>query len=283
MADQRVPVVRTTPSMLAFARALLRAWRTATGTLPTKPQAGVLWAHFAGETLDGVYCWNHNLGNVKFVAGGGGKFMSLAGVWEGFRYGDEDKDGDVDDNDRVLFVARMVRTGLWKEDPSKDHAIAVGPSKVSLIASANNPTTFFRAYDNLEEGMSAFVSRKADQRKNARGQYVNRYATAWPFVLAGDCDGYARELGRRGYYTASPDAYSRAMLRKHAAWMLSDAFDEALAELLATLEAKTLPEMPSSPPDTEPHPLAGFVKVPAKLEFPPRIYDLDDPGEDPKS
>jgi hypothetical protein len=257
--------------MLEFARALLRAWRAVAGSLPSKEAAGVLWAHFAGETGDGVFCWNHNLGNVKHVPGSGVTFMSLAGVWECIPLPDEDKDGDIDAVDRVMLVARMVRSGLWREDSSADHAKACGASRVSMLASGDNAMSWFRAYASLEEGMNAFVARKANP--------ANRYSSAWPYALAGDHNGYARELGRKKYYTASPDAYAAAMARKHRAWMLSDAFDEALAELLATLEAETLPELP---PDTDPHPLADFVKVPAKLEFSERVYDLDDPGEEPK-
>lgn len=182
--------------MLEFARALLRAWRAVVGALPNKEQAGVLWAHFAGETGDGAYCWNQNLGNVKHVPGSGVKFMSLAGVWECLALGDEDKDGDVDADDRVMLIARLVRTGAWREDASADHAKACGPSRVSLLASGDNAMSWFRAYDSLEEGMNAFVARKANP--------TNRYASAWAFALAGDHDGYARELGRKKYLHREP-------------------------------------------------------------------------------
>src|SRR5690349_13467086 len=139
MADLRVPVLRTTPSMLDFARALLRSWRSSVGALPDKKQSGVLWAHFAGETGDGQYCWCWNLGNVKHVVGSGVAFMSLAGVWECIPLRDEDKDGDVDQDDRVMLIARMVRSGFWREDASADHAKACGVSRVSMIASPDNP------------------------------------------------------------------------------------------------------------------------------------------------
>lgn len=220
MANAFVPTTRTTPTRADFARALRAVWPEA-----TKEGAGVLWAHFAGETTDGLHCWNWNLGNVKWSRGCGFDYVSLVGVWEGFRIGDEDKDGDVDDDDRVMLVARMVATGLWKVDDSAqaaDHAKAVGVGKVSLIATKANPTTFFRAYPSLEAGMRSFVTMKRDPS--------SRYAGAWAFVLAGDPEGYARELGRKGYYTASPDAYARAMKAKFTAWMASVSWEAAPTE-----------------------------------------------------
>lgn len=210
--DQLVPTVRTTPTTLDFARAM----RAVAPDL-SKEGAGVLWAQFAGETGDGRYCWNHNLGNVKHVRGDGCDYVSLAGVWEGFVVGDEDHDGDIDDDDRVMLEARMIATGLWAHDPSADHASAVGPRKLSLVATKNNAATWFRAYPTLDVGMVAFVSFKR----------TGRYASAWTFVTAGDANGFAREIGRLGYYSASPDAYARAMLGKHAAWMASTAWEDA--------------------------------------------------------
>lgn len=271
MADQRVQVARTTPSMLAFARALVRTWRSSVGSLPNREQAGILWAHFAGETGDGVYCWNWNFGNAKFAPGSGGTFMSLAGVWECFTLRDEDGDGDVDGDDRVMLIARLLRTGAWREDASSDHAKACGTSRVSLLATGDNAMSWFRAYASLDQGMAAFVAAKSNPK--------SRYASAWTHVLDGNADGYARELGARGYYTASPDAYSRAMIKKHAAWMLSDACDEAIAELLAMTEAPTRPELVDPPQDETP--LVDFPIVHAALEFAPRVYDLDDPGDKP--
>ncbi len=209
--------------MKDFARALLEVWPEA-----TKAQAGVLWAHFAGETGDGKYCWNWNLGNVKHVQGDGFDYVALAGVWEGFKVGDEDDDGDVDEVDRALFLARLERSGMWTRDPSPDHARAVGPLKLSVLATKGNPATWFKSYASLEEGMRAFV----DAKRRPGG----RYSSAWQFVLAGNPEEYGRELGRKGYYTASQDAYARSMRAKFTQWEQSSAFDEVL-RALATVPA----------------------------------------------
>lgn len=72
-----VPTVRTTPTMMQYAHALLLQWPEA-----SKEQAGVLWAQFAIETGSGSSCWNWNLGNIKHVKGDGFDWMSLRGVWE---------------------------------------------------------------------------------------------------------------------------------------------------------------------------------------------------------
>ncbi len=219
MAEKLVPTVRTTPSAFQFSSALLAVWPEA-----TKAQAGVLWAHFAGETTDGVHCWNHNLGNVKHVAGDGYDYVSLRGVWEGFTLKDEDGDGDVDADDKTILVERLLRSGMWELDPSADHAKAVGPRKVSMIASPQNSATWFRAYPSLEIGMARFV----DMKRNPQG----RYFSSWAHVLLGDPEGYARVLGAKGYYTADPNVYAASMRKKFDAWMKLDAFDRALDQLV---------------------------------------------------
>lgn len=212
-SERLVPTTRTTLDMAAFATALRTVWPEA-----NRKQAGVLWAHFAGETGDGRSCWNFNLGNVKHVKGDGHAYVSLLGVWEGFAVHDEDRDGDIDDADRVMLVERLCRSGAWAPDPSVDHAKAVGPGKVSLIATAANAATLFVAHGSLEDGMRAFVEMKRDPR--------SRYSGAWRYVLAGDPEGYAYLLGQRGYYTASPAVYAAAMRRKFDAWLKNaPAFD----------------------------------------------------------
>lgn len=221
-----VATIRTTPTMRDFADALLVSWPGA-----TKEGAGVLWAHFAGETGDGYHAYNHNLGNVKWSKGCGLDYVSLKGVWEGFRIGDEDGDGDIDADDRVMLIERLKRTGLWAPDPSADHAKAVGPGKVSMVATSAHQATWFRAYPSLLVGMDAFVEFKRNPQ--------SRYAKAWFYVEAGDPKGYAYELGRKGYYTASPDVYAAAMMKKYAAWMASEAFREARSDAATQPEGLT--------------------------------------------
>lgn len=197
--SQLVPTIRTTPSMRDFASALLETWRDA-----SKAAAGVLYSQFAGETGRGKHCYGWSLGNVKWTPGCGYDYHALSGVWEGVS---------------PATAERLIASGQWRADPSADHAKAVGPGKVSIIALPSNPASWFRAYPSLDVGMRVFIDGK---RKPGY-----RYSSAWAYALAGDCDGYARELGAKGYYTASPDAYSRSMLVHHREWMASSAFGEA--------------------------------------------------------
>jgi hypothetical protein len=82
MSEQNVPVQRTPIDMKGYARALAKAWRAELGTLPTKGQAGVLWAQYGIETGAGPWCWNNNIGNVKHVPGDGYDYIMLANTWE---------------------------------------------------------------------------------------------------------------------------------------------------------------------------------------------------------
>lgn len=255
-----LPTRRTTPTKIDFARALLAVWPDA-----TKEGAGVLYAHFAGETGDGAYCWNWNLGNVKHAKGDGFDYVSLRGVWEGFRVGDEDGDGDVDADDRAILVARLLRSGMWEPDPSVDHARAVGPTKVSLVASPENAATHFKAYASLAVGMHFFVEGK---RKPS-----GRYASAWAFVVAGDPEGYGRELGAKGYYTASPDAYARAMRKKFDAWMASTDFEGAQDETPTDPRGGALPPTSAPAPEILAAPVVPLAVVSAPDLLPARAID----------
>jgi flagellum-specific peptidoglycan hydrolase FlgJ len=164
-----VATSRTTPSMSQFVEALLRACPEI-----SKKGAAILWAHFAGETGSGRYCWNWNLGNVKWSKGCGLDYVSLAGVWE---------------------VINGQRVQIPKEDPG----------------------SWFRAYPSLEAGMHAFVESKR----------AGRWTSTWPFVEAGDPEGYAAELKRHGYFTAPLADYQRSMRMFFDAFVSSKAFEQA--------------------------------------------------------
>lgn len=80
----QVPIQRTPIAMSTFAGAILKAWRAAFGVLPTKPQAGVLWAQYMIET-GGSACWCWNIGNVKVTQAqvdAGVPWFDLPGTFE---------------------------------------------------------------------------------------------------------------------------------------------------------------------------------------------------------
>lgn len=246
---------RTTPTKLDFAIAVLKEWHDA-----NKTSVGVLWAHFAGETGEGKYCWNWNLGNVKKVKGDGFNYISLRGVWEGFRISDVDGDGDIDSDDKELIIARLVKTGLWSRDDNRDHILAVGADKVPMIASPDNPASWFKAYDNLNIGMHFYINMKRNP--------TSRYASAWPMIVEGMPKTYAYELGRKGYYTANPDVYARSMQKHFDLWMADNAFDSAVFELQETKR-----EVGADKPIVE---YSGGIVT--KLYFPNVSYPDDEEG-----
>jgi hypothetical protein len=85
----------------------------------------------------------------------------------------------------------------------------------------DDPGSRFRAYGSLDEGMRSHLAL-------LRG---GRYAPAWALGLKGDAEGFARELGRLGYYTAPVAAYVAAMRPGVSAWLASRAFADAAQEL----------------------------------------------------
>jgi hypothetical protein len=89
----------------------------------------------------------------------------------------------------------------------------------------------FRAFGNIDEAMEhhlAFLRNK-------------RYRTSWPAVEAGDCMQFARLLKAAGYFTASAEDYGNGMLRHFRAWMASVVYENAVGDLLAELDAPTVP------------------------------------------
>lgn len=205
---------RTPITMQAFAASVQRVLPNA-----TKEQAGVLWAHFAGENgSGGATCYGWNLGNVKHSQGSTVNYQALSGTWEGVS---------------AQQAETMISSGLWVADDDPTHAKAVGPGKVPVKVApgkeSENPACWFNTYPNLDTAMSVFVENK----------YSGRYASSWQYVEAGDPDGYARALGAQGYYTASPDVYSKSLQFHHEQWMQSTAFEAAAEKGGASANATT--------------------------------------------
>jgi hypothetical protein len=215
-----VPVVRTTYSMKDFAKACILAWKRVVGVFPKKEAAGIIWAQHALETGNGGFCWNNNIGNLKCT-----KEQAAAGV------------------------PYMMLAGTWEMIDGK-----------KVVFQPPHPSTWFRAFASLDEGMSAHL----DLLKN------KRYATAWPSVESGEPAAFAAALRARGYYTASVEDYTRLMKVGFAQWMQRTAFEDAQADVLEALEADTNPELPA----TEPEP---FQKVRGPIPFARPELDADLP------
>lgn len=84
-----------------------------------------------------------------------------------------------------------------------------------LVFQPPDEQTWFRHFDTLGEAMTHHV----------RFLREERYRPAWPAVLSGDPDTFARTLKTLGYYTASADLYAAAMSSFHSEWMRIVDFD----------------------------------------------------------
>lgn len=232
MTERLLEAVRTPIDLRAYSRAVARAWRLLLGAFPTKAQAGVLWAQYGIETGAGPFCWNWNIGNVKHVAGDGHDYVALNGVWEGVS---------------AAEAERLISSGQAVLDPKAEHQRAVGTKRVAVVFQPPHPATFFRAFPDLDTAMAEHLGFLRNRR----------YLVAWAGVEAGDCRRFAELLKAQGYFTASVDAYAAGMRGHFQRWMASDAFDEALLELVREQERPTTPEG-LDPPPSEPTRLVDF-------------------------
>lgn len=214
-------------SMKDFARAVLACWHMVENEPPSKQALGVLWAQYAIET-GGQNCWNWNIGNVKSRPGDGYDWHALNGVWEGVSPAEAE---------------RLIGTGEARPDPSADHAKAVGVGRVSVLFNPPHPQTRFRAFKVLDEAMEDHLKLIA-----------RRFAVAWPSVLMGDVQGFAKALKSKGYFTADPMAYANGMRPAFNAFTTSNVYDDVVTEMNDT--------DPPPPPETTPEVVIVHPDVP---------------------
>jgi hypothetical protein len=150
----------------------------------------------------------------------------------------------------------MALRGVWE---------IVGGKRVELPKT--HPGSRFTAFETIEQGADWYL-------KKLR----TRFAASWPYVEKADPDGFARALKRQGYYTADENIYAAGMRGHWLHWMASSAYDDAVTELLAVLEAETQPDVtaPSRRPPAI-QDLADFRKV--YTPPPLRGQEDDDPDD----
>lgn len=220
MAEQLIPVTRTIVTLPMYAQSLVDAWngirnyvsRSKTelglarpdisermGKAPSKATAAVLFAQYMIET-GGTSSWNWNIGNAKHVKDDGHDYHMLQGVWEGVS---------------LSAAESLISSGQAKADPSADHAAAVGAGKVSVIFSPPHPATWFRAFENLADGMTDHLK-----------LLPRRFMKGWEGALAGNVDQFAQGLKAGGYFTADAGMYANGMRRHFARFMADPTFDE---------------------------------------------------------
>lgn len=211
-----LPVRRTEWTTRVLLAAYADAWINLFGSVPSRACLALLWAQATLECgHGGRSCWNHNVGNVMAFSSWGGDFHTLRGAPECFPVG-------------------KVPAG-WREQPSN---IACGPGKVSAVPEKGSR---FRAYASFRDGC-------ADKLR-----VIDRQ---WPraiVALASTADAAAFVEGLKGYFTASPTAYT-ATLRS-----------------LVTQCMKATPEADwPDARDTDPHPLADTDPLPPPPDTDPQ-------------
>lgn len=169
-------------------RALAEALRRA---LPELSTSGIvtLTGHVAHETGMRL-CYNWNLGNVKSREGDGRDFVF-------FECGEE--------------VPLELALEEQKKHPnlilfSGKSYLRNGKRTQSVKVLPEHPWSRFRAFDTLEEGVLDYISVLR----------LPRYAKAWEALEEGDLTRFSDELGKGGYFTASPAKYRTAMRREVA-------------------------------------------------------------------
>lgn len=158
----------------------------------------------------------------------------------------------------------MALAGVWE---------MVGGKRVELPKT--HPGSRFTAFESMAQGADWYL-------KKIR----LRFGLSWPYVEKGDPDGFARALkrgpdGKEGtwddYYSANADDYARLLRTNWQAWMKSTAYDEAIRDLLAALEAPTEPAIRVDEPDPASTKIVDFAIIHPRV---PLRGDPEDPPDD---
>lgn len=184
-----LPARRTPASAQEVYSALGRVWRARFGEEPKKESLCVLLSQWALETGRGKSMWNYNLGNIKGKPGGGD-----GRCWTFFACNE------------ILPVAHanaaVAKAGL-RETGTGEKDVAITSTKNGMAVVwfyPNHVACCFRAYRTLDEGAGDYLA-----------LLHRRFASAWPAVLAGDPEQFAKLLKAARYYTADENEYARGL------------------------------------------------------------------------
>ena len=153
------------------------------GSAPNREAIIILLAHWAVETGRGSKCHRFNVGNAKASVGGPYDYTFFA-CGEELSLATAEREAAKDP--RVVILRKYVYGGR---------------SLASCHIMPKHPWSCFRAFDDLLSGAADHLS-----------LIHRRYPDAFLAALANHPQGYAVELKRRGYYTASVEQYSAALV-----------------------------------------------------------------------
>ena len=136
--------------------------------------------------------------------------------------------------------------GNVKHQPGHDYMMLRGTWEIEngkrVVYEPPHRATWFNSYPSLDEAMADHL----------RFLKEKRYASSWPAIVNGDPTEFAVRLKVRGYYTAPLADYAKALRAFHAEFMQLSAYEEAMTEILRTLEAETNPELHDVAPGSDP-------------------------------
>ncbi len=186
-----VPTERTTPTARDVVSALKTAWSDLTET-----GARTLTAQFMGETGNGKYCFNWNLGNMKAKADV--THMYLRRVWEVVSEGSAEAHVASAGGQAHIATAEEIKKNGWGSHDGK----------AIVVFSPPHAQCRFRAFGSLQDGATKWI------------EHHKKIAAGDPGFLKsinkGDCPAVAKTLKKARYYTASEANYSRLMTSKKA-------------------------------------------------------------------
>lgn len=206
-----VPVTRTTFTVRDYSRAVIRAWRDMLGETPSKAAVGCLWAQYALETGRGAFCWNFNIGNVKWSPGH--DHMMLRGTWE------------IVGGKRVVYEpphrATWFNAYASLDDAMGEHLRLLKAGRYAL------------SWPAIEAGDTVAFAHALKAGHDGREGTWDDYFTADVTVYAKGLSAFHAEYMRGGDYEAALDDLDAAP----AVSPLADTLPELPVEPLAVVEA----------------------------------------------
>lgn len=179
---QELIAIKTPITKEEAIRALWHGWLAFFGAPPPKKECiWLLTAQWGLETGWGKSMWNYNFGNVKSIDGDGHDYQFFA-------------------CNEILDTGHAEQ--LQEASPQTVKVVpykSLGKSVVWFYP--KHPGCRFRAFADAAAGATDHIS------------LVNRrFSKAWPSVLTGDPQTYAKALKAQGYYTADEYEYMKGLV-----------------------------------------------------------------------
>lgn len=129
-----------------------------------------------------------------------------------------------------------------------------------IILTQEDPGSWFRSFPTLKDGVNFHLNFLRNKR----------YKIAWSAVEAGDPALFSKLLRQQGYYTASEEHYTKAVVAYYNKFFQNKWFEQAVEELTATTVA------PAPEPKLEP---VDLVLPKVNVDYEPKFKEDSEPLE----